>query len=47
MTIDGDATKYSRIRETIEGKKIGILINNVGVMYDYPQMFTDVSEEVT
>ncbi|XP_064600650.1 inactive hydroxysteroid dehydrogenase-like protein 1 isoform X2 [Liolophura sinensis] len=49
VTVDFNAGRdvYDRIRDAIKGKEIGILVNNVGVMYDYPQMFLDVPERMT
>lgn len=36
---------YDRIREALKDRDIGILVNNVGVFYPYPQYFTQVSED--
>ena len=33
------------IREALQDRDIGILVNNVGVFYPYPQYFTQVSED--
>ncbi|KAL5552707.1 hypothetical protein UlMin_040108 [Ulmus minor] len=35
-----------RIRETIEGLEVGILINNVGISYPYARFFHEVDEEL-
>lgn len=42
----GDKEMYRSIREQLRGKEIGILINNVGVMYEHPAQFLDVKEDV-
>lgn len=36
---------YDVIREALQDRDIGILVNNVGVFYPYPQYFTQVSED--
>ena len=36
---------YGLIREALKDRDIGILVNNVGVFYPYPQYFTQVSED--
>ncbi|XP_032140445.1 inactive hydroxysteroid dehydrogenase-like protein 1 [Sapajus apella] len=36
---------YLPIREALKDKDIGILVNNVGVFYPYPQYFTQLSED--
>ncbi|XP_013784109.2 inactive hydroxysteroid dehydrogenase-like protein 1 [Limulus polyphemus] len=38
---------YTEIKEQLEDKEIGILVNNVGVMYDYPSYFLEVPETVS
>uniref|UniRef100_A0A8D0HPI6 Inactive hydroxysteroid dehydrogenase-like protein 1 n=1 Tax=Sphenodon punctatus TaxID=8508 RepID=A0A8D0HPI6_SPHPU len=37
---------YPAIKEVLRGKEIGILVNNIGVFYDYPDYFTNVSENL-
>ena len=33
---------YERIRKELEGLEVGILINNVGMAYPYPEYFLDM-----
>ena len=35
---------YDNIRRQLSGLEIGILINNVGVTYEFPNYFVDVPE---
>lgn len=39
-----DNSIYSKIREEIRGMDIGILINNVGMSYEYPELFDKVED---
>ncbi|CAI9740737.1 hydroxysteroid dehydrogenase 1 [Octopus vulgaris] len=47
IVVDFSANRevYQKIWTQIKDKEIGILINNVGVMYHYPQLFLEVPEE--
>ncbi|EZA47466.1 inactive hydroxysteroid dehydrogenase-like protein 1 [Ooceraea biroi] len=36
---------FNKIRPELEGMPIGILVNNVGIMYDYPMYLGEVPEE--
>ncbi|KAI4495726.1 hypothetical protein M0802_008349 [Mischocyttarus mexicanus] len=48
--VEADLTKgqevYSKIVSVIEELEVGILINNAAMAYDYPELMTEVSEEL-
>lgn len=37
---------YTAIKKALKDREIGILVNNVGMFYPYPDYFTNVSEDV-
>ncbi|NWI64310.1 HSDL1 protein, partial [Todus mexicanus] len=37
---------YAAIKEALKDREIGILVNNVGMFYSYPDYFTNLSEDV-
>lgn len=37
---------YPAIEEALKDREIGILVNNVGIFYGYPDYFTNLSEDV-
>jgi 17beta-estradiol 17-dehydrogenase / very-long-chain 3-oxoacyl-CoA reductase len=39
-----DNSTYATIREGIRGLDIGVLINNVGMSYEYPETFDKVED---
>ncbi|KAF5958837.1 hypothetical protein HYC85_006062 [Camellia sinensis] len=47
VDFSGDLNEgVNRIRETIEGLDVGVLINNVGVSYPYARFFHEVDEQL-
>ncbi|VVA94392.1 unnamed protein product [Arabis nemorensis] len=47
MDFSGDIDEgVKRIKETVEGSEVGILINNAGMSYPYPKYFHEVDEEL-
>ena len=44
MFVVEDGSSYSTIREGIKGLDIGVLINNVGMSYEYPETFDKIEE---
>ncbi|KAM6300397.1 inactive hydroxysteroid dehydrogenase-like protein 1 [Aegotheles albertisi] len=37
---------YPAIKEALKDREIGILVNNVGILYPYPDYFTNLSEDM-
>lgn len=36
---------YDKIRQQLEGLEIGVLVNNVGISYDHPEYFVELTQE--
>ncbi|XP_057327888.1 very-long-chain 3-oxoacyl-CoA reductase [Microplitis mediator] len=36
---------YTKIAKLIEGLEVGVLVNNAGMSYDHPELFTNITEE--
>ncbi|XP_044575018.1 very-long-chain 3-oxoacyl-CoA reductase isoform X1 [Cotesia glomerata] len=36
---------YAKIAKLIEGLEVGVLVNNAGMSYDHPEIFTNITEE--
>jgi 17beta-estradiol 17-dehydrogenase / very-long-chain 3-oxoacyl-CoA reductase len=41
----GKATAFAPVQAALEGKDIGVLVNNVGISYDYPDELLNISDE--
>ena len=45
VDFSGGAEIYDKIKTELSGLEIGILINNVGVTYEYPDYFLNISDD--
>ena len=41
--LNGDA--YERVEAALDGKDVGLLVNNVGIGYEFPMWFHEVSDD--